>query len=78
MNKDYLIALIICKEKFKTSNPHVQGLKYHDIKNSEPKIVAFLRFAATKKNAQYVNFYYKTTSRSEKGRNFAFRRYING
>jgi hypothetical protein len=78
MNRDYLTALIICKEKFETSKQHITGLKYHDIKNSELKIVAFLKFAATKKNAQYVNFYFKTTSKSEKGRNFAFRRYING
>ena len=72
MNRGYMIAIIICK-----NDSTADGLKYHDIANTETKIVQFLKFAATKPGARYVNFYYKTTHKSEKGRNFAFRRYIN-
>lgn len=75
MNRKYLIGIIICK-----LSPGAHGataLKYHDIGNNEIKLTAFLRFAATKPGAQYVNFYYKPENKSEKGRNFAFRRYIS-
>jgi hypothetical protein len=77
MNRNYLIAVILCKEQLTPSRYTMMGLKYHDVANKEGKIQQFMKFAATKKGAQYVNFYFKTTSRAEKGHNFAFRRYIN-
>lgn len=75
MNRAYLLAIIICKET-KYARAVTNALKYHDIQNSAIKIETFLKFAGTKPGALYVNFYFKTTSNSEKGQNFAFRRYI--
>jgi hypothetical protein len=73
MNKSYLTAIIFCTDH-KTV---MEVLKYHDIRNTEKKIQTFLTFAKGRPFAKYVNFYYKTTSKAEKGQNFAFRRYIN-
>lgn len=71
MNRRYLIAIIICGDDN-------GARKYHDIMNTEQKISAFMRFCSNVPGARYVNFYFKTDTRAEKGRNFAFRRYING
>jgi hypothetical protein len=69
-----MIAVIIRK----SDNNLAGAAKYHDIMNVESKIIAFLRFARDKfDDAQYINFYFKPTNKSEKGRNFAFRRYIS-
>lgn len=72
MNKNYLTAIIICKVGEDT-----RALKYHDIPNKPVKLRAFLSFAAAKPGAKYVNFYFKVTNKHEKGRNYAFRTYIN-
>jgi hypothetical protein len=72
MNKAYLNAIIICKEGEQVTN----ALKYHDIRNTKEKIDSFLRFAKRKAKAGYVNFYYKTDTPAEKGKNYAFRLYI--
>jgi hypothetical protein len=78
MNKEYLTAIIICRaEQPRGPGADATGLKYHDIRNTAVKIQTFLKFAATKKGAVYVNFYFKTTHKSEKGRNFYYRAYIN-
>jgi hypothetical protein len=74
MNRSYMIGIIIRK-----SDADVTGAaKYHDIMNVESKIITFLRFAHQAfPDAEYVNFYFKATNKAEKGRNFAFRRYIS-
>jgi hypothetical protein len=77
MQKDYLVGIIFCFPDGKDKE-HIQVYKYHDIRNTPTKIDAFLRFAEGKPGAEYVNFYYKTDSKSEKGRNFAFRLYCHG
>jgi hypothetical protein len=78
MNKEYLTAVIICKmDEPIWPGTDTIGFKYHDIRNTAVKIQTFLKFAATKKGAVYVNFYFKTTHKSEKGRNFYYRAYVN-
>jgi hypothetical protein len=81
MNKAYMIAVVICAERENVPRGTLQnvvGKKYHDIMNVESRILKFLRFAkSTFPDAQYVNFYYKCTNKSEKGRNYAFRRYVS-
>ena len=74
MNRRYLNAVIICKE----TDPQapVSGKKYHDIMNVESKIKSFMTFASQIDGARYVNFYFKSEFPSEKGHNFAFRRYV--
>jgi hypothetical protein len=73
LNDNYLNAIIVCGKREKrvgglVINP--QFLKYHNIRNSPGLITAFMKFAATKKDAQYVNFYYKQSEM------YAFRRYF--
>jgi hypothetical protein len=71
MNRTYLTAIIICKVAGAE-----KGWKYHNVQNTQQKLTTFMKFAAMKPGARYVNFYYKTTHRTEKGRNYAFRLYI--
>lgn len=61
MSQKYLTAIIVCGVRAGASasgpiyNPDF--LKYHNIKALEPAIKQFMKFAQSKKNAQYVNFY---------------------
>lgn len=71
MNKKYLNAIIICKQGLQ-----IDGFKYHNISNTKEKLASFMKFAKRKPGAVYVNFYYKTDSPAEKGKNYAFREYI--
>jgi hypothetical protein len=75
MNRRYLNAVIICQAD---DQAMPEGKKFHDIMNVESRIIQFCRLARRWfPDAKYVNFYYKPENDQEKGRNFAFRRYID-
>ena len=73
LNDNYLNAIIVTGIREKRAggmltNPEFK--KYHNIRNTPGNINAFLKFAGTFKQAQYVNFYFKQSEL------FAFRRYL--
>jgi hypothetical protein len=73
LDDNYLNAIIVCGMREKKVSGLVinpQFLKYHNIRNTPGMIRAFMKFAGTKKNAQYVNFYFKKTEL------FAFRQHL--
>ena len=75
MNRRYMNCIVICKE----GDQLTKAAKYHDIMNVESRILAFIRFVKGNPDlpgAEYINFYYKPENEHEKGRNYAFRRYI--
>ena len=77
MNRGYFTVVGFRHPAGDIKQPPETVVKYHDIMNIPSKIEAFMKFLEGSHAIQYANFYYKAENKSEKGRNFAFRRYVN-
>ncbi len=76
MNRGYFTVTGFRHPGGDINKPPELVVKYHDIMNLESKIRAFMQFLESSHGIQYANFYYKAENHGEKGRNFAFRRYV--